>query len=132
VLIAGVLLLVLCLAVWLLAPTVLALGSRTVRWQLASGFGEAPDTTASVVAVYLNEWPAESCSDGNWLGTPLVIETPLSVTITMRARSSFDAGACVGWYDFWGTPVEVQLSAPLGGRVLFDGSTIPPSPRLHP
>ena len=127
-LIAGVALLATCLAAWAFAPTLLALPSTTVRWQLASGFGPALDRDSSVVAVYLDQWPAESClRGGGWLATPIVIETPWSVTITMHTASSF--AGCGGWYDFWGEPVDVPLAAPLGGRMLFDGSTIPPAPR---
>jgi hypothetical protein len=132
-LIVGVTLLVACLAVWLFAPALLVAPSRPVRWQLASGFGEALDRTSTVIPVYMDEWPAEFCPRaGDWLATPLVTETPWSVVITMHTSTSFDTSACSGWYDFWGTPIEVQLIAPLAGRALFDGSTVPPAPRGYP
>jgi hypothetical protein len=124
--VAGLGLLLACVVVWTFAPALLAGPSPTIRWQLAP-FGNV-DRTSSVVKVYMDQWPAESCSQGrDWLAAPLVTETPLSVTITMRAASSF--AGCGGWYDFWGTPVEVRLMAPVGPRVILDGSTIPASPR---
>ena len=129
-LIVGVTLLVGCLAIWMVAPALLAGPTTTIRWQTASGFGPALDQSSSVVSVYMDQWPAESCpGSANWLAPPLVVETPVSVTITMHTSSAFQGSACNGWYDFWGTPIEVHLGSPLGGRMLFDGSTIPPSPR---
>jgi hypothetical protein len=131
-LIAGVTLLVACLVIWLFAPALLVVPSKTVRWQLL-WLDEATARTSTVIPVYMDEWPAEFCAqDGYWLAAPLVTETPWSVTITMHTRSSFDASACSGWYDFWGTPIEVHLSEPLDGRALFDGSTIPPGARPYP
>ena len=129
-LIVGVILLVGCLAVWMVAPALLAGPSSTIRWQLTPGSGEPIDPTTSVIDVYMDQWPVESCpGSADWLAPPLVVETPVSVTITMHTSWSFAGSGCNGWYDFWGTPIEVHLSSPLGGRMLFDGSTIPPSPR---
>jgi hypothetical protein len=123
----GVTLLLVCLAAWTFAPALFAGPTATIRWQLAP-LGAGIDRTASVVPVYLDQWPDEACSRGrDWLAAPLVTETPWSVTITMRTASAF--AGCDGWYDFWGTPIEIPLMAPLGGRAIFDGSTIPASPR---
>jgi hypothetical protein len=131
-LIAGIALLVVFLAIWFFAPALVAGPSTTIRWQVGVGFGQPIDPTSSVVPVYMDQWPVESCvSGGDWLAPPVVTETPWSVTITMHTSSSFDRNRCVGWYDFWGTPIEVHLTAPLGGRALFDGSTIPPEARPY-
>jgi hypothetical protein len=56
------------------------------------------------------------------------------VTITLHESDSFDAAKCAasGFYDYWGIPVEVNLSEPLGGRALFDGSRSPPAARPYP
>ena len=43
-----------------------------------------------------------------------------------------DSSCRTGFYDYWGLPVAVQLSEPLGGRALFDGATFPPAARPYP
>jgi hypothetical protein len=144
--VAGVLLLVACLAAWLFAPSLLVAPSTPVRWQLvnpglgvtgvANGhlvFDEAATRAMTVIPVQMDWWPGDECPRrGDWLATPSIIYTPWSVTITMHTSSGFDPRACRSFYDFWGQPIEVRLSEPLAGRALFDGSTVPPAPRPYP
>src|SRR5664280_2742747 len=54
--------------------------------------------------------------------------TPSSVIITMHKTDAYAHAHCAGFYTTnWSG--NVQLSEPLGGRALFDGSTSPPDPR---
>jgi hypothetical protein len=132
------------------AWSVLGPKGTPIGWQLANlhsvggprGWDNLDEAKAATV-VYLTTdwWP--SChpydnetgpfADSSWL-TPDVTYTPFSVTITMRIKDSFyrDPSCRMGFYDFWGLPVAVQLSEPLGGRALFDGSTFPPATRPYP
>lgn len=115
---------------WLLPPLATA-ADRSVGWELGHGFGgPAFDTvnaqTTTVVPMVV-DWPM--CKGGDWLAPPAVVYTPWSVTITMSAREPrFEAGQVEGWC-LSGQHVEVQLSEPLGGRQLFDGSRFPAHPR---
>lgn len=104
----------------------------------SAGGGPAfrPDAAqeATVVLVRAAWWPACSAWDQNddsWL-TPEISYLPWSVTITLRESDSFASVKCGGFYDFWGQPVEVHMSEPLGGRALFDGSKFPPDARPYP
>jgi hypothetical protein len=97
-------------------------------------FDEAAARATTVIRINMNQWPEEGCMppDGEWLAAPAITYTPWAVTITMRARPVFDAGACRGWYDYWGQALDIQLSEPLNGRALFDGSGIPTAARPYP
>lgn len=50
------------------------------------------------------------------------------MTVTLHTTGAFDPLQMRGWYDTGGW-VNVQLSEPLGGRMLFDGSQLLPVPR---
>jgi hypothetical protein len=54
--------------------------------------------------------------------------------ITLHESDSYMAARCYpfSFYDYWGLPVEVHLSEPLGGRALFDGSKCSPATRPYP
>jgi hypothetical protein len=140
--VVGVVMLV-ALAAWLLAPSH---SSPTVGWSLASATGGPafrPDTAqeATIVLVTTSWWPGcspwgdlgKSKSDSSWL-TPDITYTPWAVTITLHESESYVAARChpFSFYDYWGLPVEVHLSGPLGGRALFDGSKFPPAARPYP
>lgn len=123
------------LVAWLFVPSLSIPSWRLAGWQLAQGLdGHAfvPGPTTTVIPVNLNRWPAcdQYQTAGSWLAPPQITYAPWSVTITLYSSDSFKAAAnCGGWYGFWGQPVDVQLSEPLGGRLLLDGSTLPPRPR---
>jgi len=141
------------LAVVVVFGTCSVLGPKgtPIGWQLANlhSIGgprgwDSPDEAKVATVVYLRTdwWPAchpyddetGPFANSSWL-TPDITYTPWSVTITMRINDSYSRkGDCgrFGFYDFWGLPVAVQLSEPLGGRALFDGSTFPLSPRPYP
>jgi hypothetical protein len=119
------------LAAWLLPPLSIP-SSRSVGWVLGDGFGgpgfePASAQTTTVIAMIVD---TPSCTqDRDWLATPAVTYTPWAVTITMHTSASFgDVTKCGGWM-LSGTYVQVQLSEPLGGRALFDGSRFPPHAR---
>jgi hypothetical protein len=142
------LVLVAALAVWTFAPSVLV-RTLTAPWQLADRpgvayvgidpdspevrreFDEAAARATTVIRIQMNMWPSDCSSGDDWLAEPFITSTPWSVTITMHAKPEFDFSTCWGWYDFYGLPIEVQLSEPLGGRPLFDGSGIPASARPY-
>jgi hypothetical protein len=114
-------------------------GAGMVGWSLASdGGGSAfrPDAAqdATVVLVRAAWWPACGPWDGgndSWL-TPEVSYLPWSVTITLHRSDAFaSAKSCTAFYDYWGKPVEVHLSEPLGARWLFDGSTFASFPKSY-
>ena len=99
-------------------------GAGMVGWSLASdGSGSAfrPDAAqdATVVLVRAAWWPA--CApwndgDDSWL-TPEVSYLLWSVTITLNRSDAFATGeSCNAFYDYWGKPLEVHLSEPLGAR----------------
>ena len=134
----GVLLIALILlAAWLYFPALSIPSDRLVGWQL-TGYGEPqsdPTTaqTIGVVRVFIASWPVEyPQGDDSWLATPAIVYTPWSVTITMHTTDAYAnrPGKTHGWYDTGGW-VDVRLGMPLGGRVLFDGSTLAPEPRLY-
>jgi hypothetical protein len=121
----GVLVLV-ALGAWVLPPLAIA-SDRSVGWELGHGFGgpgfdpvTAQTTTTIPIVV---DWPG--CEGGDWLAAPAIVYTPWSVTITMSTSDAFAAkGKPRGWC-LSGKYVRVQLSEPLGGRQLFDGSWFP-------
>ena len=124
----GVLILV-TLGAWLLPPVLVQPG-RAVGWELAQGvagaaFEPMTSQTTTVVPMVV-DWP--QCAGGEWLAKPQIVYTPWSVTITMSTTDAFAAqsarNGAVGWC-LSGKDVQVQLSEPLGGRQLFDGSRFP-------
>lgn len=121
-----------------------ALSSHTVAWHPAVGIGgpaidraAAPATTVVNVEV---EWPGcVSTDDHSWL-TPDVSYMPWSVTITLRTSTAHEndpkcsdtrADGLLPIVGNYLSPLSfpVQLSEPLGGRPLFDGSVFPAAAR---
>jgi len=81
--------------------------------------------------------------DGDaWIAPPAVSYTPVAVFITFRMADTFNVPGCTGTAGYrdgrlprvggylTGTYLDVQLTEPLGGRALFDGSGLLPEPRL--
>ena len=70
----------------------------------------------------------EACSSGRdprpYLHTPVVQETPTTVTVYWTAIPPKGSQDCVGTRPVY---VSLDLSAPLGKRALLDGSTYPPT-----
>jgi hypothetical protein len=121
------------LAAWLLAPSLMIPSQRMVGWQLQGFPRRVSDTAATrtTIEVFVDRWPTEfRQGDDSWL-EQRVIETPMSVTITLHTSNAYDSGPAMrvrGWFDTGGS-VTVHLRAPLGGRLLFDGSGFPPQTR---
>jgi hypothetical protein len=119
------------LAAWLLAPSLMIPSHRMVGWELQGFPGRVSDTaaTSTSIEVFVRSWPTEfNQGDDSWL-EQRVIETPVSVTITLHTTDAYESGPALrSWYDTGGW-VTVNLRAPLGGRLLFDGSGFPPQPR---
>jgi hypothetical protein len=120
------------LGAWLLAPSLLIPPHRSVGWQVQGFGGRVSDTTATLttIEVFVRSWPTEyKQGDDSWL-EQRVIETPMTVTIMLYTTDAYEALPWQhhGWYDTGGS-VMVHLRAPLGGRMLFDGSGFPPQPR---
>ena len=121
---------VVALGAWLLPPLAIP-ADRSVGWELSEGFGgptfdPATAQTTTVIPVVV-DWP--DCERGDWLAPPAIVYTPWAVTITMSTSDAYAArGGQVGWC-LSGQHVQVQLSEPLGGRQLFDGSRFPPHHR---
>ncbi len=134
----GVVMLV-AVAAWLLLRLSSVPPARFVGWKLDYGYGgpafdPATAQTTTVIPVE-TEWPACVPETVPWLATPVVTYTPQSVTIRLRMGDTA-AAACAdrpfdGFY-LSGTYIAVQLSEPLGGRALFDGSSSPPAARPYP
>lgn len=150
-LIGGLVLLMVSASVGFVIPTIQRVTSRAYPWHLADpgpgvtytrispdsstvrkDFDEAAARATTVVRIVMDMWPASCPSIPDWLAAPDIAYTPWSVTISMRAKPDFDFSACFGWYDIWGTPLEIQLSQPLDGRPLFDGSGVPTTARPYP
>jgi hypothetical protein len=118
------------------------LSTRTIPWEVSAGIGGPPfaATTDSVAYVEV-DWP--SCveqRDYSWL-TPDVAYLPWSVTITLRTSDTYTAqcgeagmGGRLPSVGAYLSPLSfpVQLTEPLGGRPLFDGSTFPATERYRP
>jgi hypothetical protein len=119
------------LPAWLIAPSLMIPSHRMVGWQLQGFPGRMSDTAATrtTLEVFIASWPTEfEQGDGSWL-EQRVIETPLTVTVTLHTSDAYESLPWQrGWFDTGGS-VMVHLSAPLGGRLLFDGSGFPPQPR---
>ncbi len=119
----------------------------SVSWG-APGFRGATAETTTVVTVTVGRpdciyWDRTvPRSDTSWLAPPVVSYTPTAVTITLQPSDAFEhadrcwstvngrrvLGYILDVYD----SVRVQLSEPLRGRALFDGSTSPPAARPYP
>ena len=108
---------------------------QLVGWELdrVGGFDptKAQTTTVVSVGIWVHGTPPLPL-DASYLD-PIITYTPWSVMITLRDPHAVDCGAlpCVGGYT---TTISfpVQLSEPLGGRALFDGSAFPPAARPYP
>jgi hypothetical protein len=114
------------LGAWVLPPLAIQ-SDRSVGWELGHGFGgrkfdPATAQTTTTIPIVV-DWPG--CESGDWLAPPAIVYTPWSVTITMSTSDAFAAkNEPLGWC-LSGKYVRVQLSEPLGGRQLFDGSWFP-------
>jgi hypothetical protein len=119
------------LGAWLLAPSMMIDPHRIVGWQRQGFGGPVSQTTATSTAIeiFVASWPTGfKQGDDSWL-EQRVIETPLTVTITLSTSDAYESLPWQrGWFDTGGS-VTVHLHATLGGRVLFDGSHFPPQPR---
>jgi hypothetical protein len=137
--ILGIVIAVIVVAVLAARPLFLALvypSSRLVSWELHGVGGpqfdpaKAQTTTMVPVGIW---WPhsAPPPPDASWL-EPIVDYTPWSVTITLHAH--FDVCGVKKCVPVYLSPISVPvyLSEPLGGRALFDGSTMPPAARPYP
>ena len=119
--------------------------SQTVGWMLSGGIGgprfdPAQAQTTSVVNVEV-QWPAcVETGDHSWLRSD-VSYTPWSVTITLHTSDAYShnpkchtasAGGLpmVGYY-LSALSFPVQLSEPLAGRALSDGSQFPAAARPY-
>ncbi len=141
-------LLVISIPVRLMLPTQSIPSSRLLNWKLNSGFAGAgldPEAVRAtrVVTIEVEHPGCTPISVGPWLADPIISSTPWSVTITMHMNDTADTANCssqqaphdgplpiVGGY-LMGVLVEVHLGEPLGGRMLFDGSTFPPQLRPY-
>ena len=119
------------LLAWFIAPSLMIASHRMVPWQLQGFPGRVSNTaaTGTTLEVFIASWPTEfTQGDDSWL-EQRVIETPLTVTVTLHTSDAYESLPWQrGWYDTGGS-VMVHLSAPLAGRLLFDGSGFPPEPR---
>ena len=121
------------LAAWLIAPPLMLPSHRMVGWQLQGFPMRVSDTAATrtTLEIFIASWPTKFMQgDGSWL-EQRVIETPLTVTVSLHTSDDYESLPWHqrSWFDTGGW-VMVPLSAPLGGRLLFDGSGFPPQPRL--
>ena len=139
-------LMVVSVPVRLMVPGQSIPSSRLLSWQLnrmvpGSGFDQATAQTTTVVQIEVEHPYCAPIDVGPWLADPIVSYTPWSVTITMHMNDTPDAADCssqqaphdgplpiVGGY-LTGLFYKVELSEPLGGRMLFDGSSFPPAAR---
>ncbi len=113
---------------------------QALTWKM--GFGYNPTSADVVIEV---ERPYCAPDDDGWIAEPVVTSTPVAVFITLRMADTFNVPGCHGILsrDPWGlpfglqtvggyltgTPLVIHLTAPLGLRVLFDGSGLIPVPR---
>ena len=132
--IAGVMaaaLVVALLAPMLFVPSPFVTSGQVVGWELGQQYGglrfdPATAQTTTVIPMTVDHPAWANWED--WLAEPAIAYTPWSVTITMHARQADPDPSIVGWY-LSGMNALVQLSEPLGGRQLYDGSKSPPHPR---
>jgi 2',3'-cyclic-nucleotide 2'-phosphodiesterase (5'-nucleotidase family) len=116
-------------AAWMFVPSLSIPSSRMVEWHLGDLDPTSAQTT-TVIPVLVDRWPVEECyaPADSWLGTPKITYTPWSVIITMRTTDAYDPAKCGSFYTTnWSG--KIQLSEPLAGRALLDGSTILPAAR---
>lgn len=109
-------------------------------WGLATTNGRDAEIPrdATVVRIRTEPWPgchpyddmSGDVANGSWLVADVSYSSE-SVTITLHQSSAFDASKCLGWYDTWGLPVEINLREPLNGRTLLDGSSVPAGERPY-
>lgn len=135
----GVVMLV-AVAAWLLLPSSSVPPARFLGWKLVYDYGgglafdPATAQTTTVIPVEVDD-PACAPDGLSWLATPVVTYTPVSVMIQLRMTDTAAARCAdshiVGTY-LSGIYLPVQLSEPLGGRALFDGSSSPPAARPYP
>lgn len=127
-------LIVLLLAAWLLFPALSIPSERLVSWR----GGARSDPTSTVIQV---EATGANCfpDDRSWQAPPMITYMPWAVIITLHTTDAFAVThksatpaksglPKVGCY-LSGPYLTVQLSEPLGGRMLFDGSQFPPAAR---
>ena len=103
--------------------------SRVVEWGLGD-LDPVTSQTATVIPISVEQYPPEDCyaPAASWLETPRITYTPSSVVITLEKTEAYAHARCAGFYTTsWSG--NVQLSEPLGGRALLDGSKSPPEPR---
>ena len=103
--------------------------SRVVEWGLGD-LDPVTSQTATVIPISVEQYPPEDCyaPAASWLETPRITYTPSSVVITLEKTEAYAHARCAGFYTTsWSG--KVQLSEPLGGRALLDGSKSPPEPR---
>jgi len=105
------------------------------HWEpVAEGFGlatwvlaETPGPAATTILVNANE---RNCASGQPPEgrevVAAVISDDVSVTVTILVEPVQGGAECPSNPDF---PFTVDLGEPLGDRVLFDGSEVPPVPR---
>ena len=121
------------LAAWLLAPGLLVLSpavpsGQAVGWEFSHFLaGNGFDRSSATMIPMEVDHPG--CLNEDWLGEPAIAYTPWSVTITMHTREPLGDDEMCQYSFLSGMAVRVQLSEPLGGRQLFDGSKTPPHPR---
>jgi hypothetical protein len=135
-------LLVVALAVRLMAPADVIRPSRLLNWKLNPGLYGRPDPaaarSATVVTIEVEHPGCTSMDFRDWVADPIITYTPWSVTITMHMTDATNCSSqqtphegglpLVGGY-LTGVFYPVHLSEPLGGRMLFDGSSFPPAAR---
>lgn len=104
----------------------LATGTEWVQLALPDGAGGADLSDATEIPVLVSEWSCTGGRDpGPYLHEPVVMEDSDSVTIYWTTEQPVGDQTCPGnpWVER-----TVTLSAPLGARLLFDGSSYPPAP----
>ena len=141
-------LMIVSVPVRLLVPATSIPSSRLLSWKLTSGIIGSVNPTADpatpAVTIEVEHPGCAPIEAGPWLADPIISYTPWTVTITMHMNDTADTASCssqqaahegrlplVGGY-FTGIFYDVQLREPLGGRMLFDGSSFPPAARAQP
>jgi hypothetical protein len=120
-------------------PALVYPSRQLIAWELGgpSVTRSRPANAQTTTVVAVSIWypgAAPDPPDTSWL-EPIITYTPWSVMITLHSRLSgpcdTTALPCVGKY-LTTFSVPIQLSEPLGGRALFDGSQFPPAARPYP
>ena len=137
-------LMVISVPVRLMVPAQSIPSGRLLSWQLnripGLGFDPAAAQTTTVVQIEVEHPYCLGMGTGASLEDPTVTYTPWSVVITMHMNETAGCSSqqaphqgslpLVGGY-LTGLFVQVPLSEPLGGRMLFDGSSFPPGFRPY-